>query len=428
MLALILTGLLANAAARRLGVSPSVSFMATTLVMLGGPLALYGTRFTLNAHLWSALLTALCLHQALVWLDDGRPLNALCLGLSAGLACVTRWQDAVLVAPLVLTALVVARPLSPTRAGIGPIAGGAALAVSIQLLAWQIQFGAPLLVPQGAGYMRWLEPRIVPLVLSSYHGLVPWAPGLALGLVGLGFGSSARIPWPERSLVGAMAVGAACALYVSACPVDWWARESFGPRRLASLTPFAAVGLGFVLERLPERTRWLLLALLALWAVVVASASFSGWDDLSVLILGRADPFNPNGIESYAGAAWINRWGALHFLKPGFSLSDAPRLRDRLIGVLVAAGVTLVARGLWRLLSTRLAAQRIVAGLVVAYLVGWNVLLLKTPSNREWNADWKRFLQAPLEPTALSRMPPEMAQACAVVVASAQASRGERRQ
>ena len=426
MLALILIALLVTAAARGLGVSASVAFMATSLAMVGGPLAVYGTRSYLNAHLWSALLVALCLHQALAWLHGGKHLNALGIGLSAGLVCVTRWQDAVLVVPLVLTVLVVARPASRTLTGIGLMAGSMALAVSIQLLAWQIQFGTPLLVPQGAGYMRWLAPRIVPLLLSSYHGLVPWAPGLALGLLGLLLGLGPGVPRPPRALVCAMAVGTACALYVSACPVDWWGRESFGPRRLASLTPFAAVGLGFVLERLPQRTRLLLFALLGLWATVTVSAFFSGWDDLSVLLLGRTDPFNPNGIESYAGAAWINRWGALHFLKPAFSLSDAPQPGDRLLGILVALGVTLVGRGLWRLLSTRVAAQRAVAALAVAYLIGWNVLLLKAPSNRQWNADWKRFLQAPLEPASTSRMPPEMAQACAVVVAPAAASRGER--
>ncbi len=145
--------------------------------------------------------------------------------------------------------------------------------------------------------MSWLSPAVVPLLFSSYHGLLPWAPGLALGIAALALGLRARHRW----LIAAAAVASVLAIYVSACPEDWWGRDSFGPRRLASLAPIAAIGLGLLLKQLTTRARLLLTLLLCAWAAVTISAHLSQHDDLMLLLTGRPDPFRPAEAVSDAG-------------------------------------------------------------------------------------------------------------------------------
>ncbi len=421
---LVLTAFVAVRVVGRLGVSAESARLATGLALLGCPLAVYATRSSLNAHAWGGLLLALVLHQALVWVESGRPRNAVALGLAAGLACVDRWQDAVVVAPIVALAIAhAARSARPWQKGAALVAVAGSLAVACQLLAWWIQFGTPFLIPQGGAYMHWLSPALVPLVFSSYHGLVPWAPALALGLVALGLGLARDRPRGRWLVLGA-AVGSALALYVSACPEDWWGRDSFGPRRLASLAPAAAIGLGFLLDRLRPRLRLLLALGLGLWSVVAVSAHLSGHDDLLLLLSGHPDPFRPAEAASDSGApAWINSWGALHALKPGFSLSDAPRLKDRIVGIACVALIVTLMRTLLPLLASRAWAQRVAVGLGLLVVGAWLALLARAPSNRAWDAQWKAFLAAPLDPVISAGLPAEMDVARDVVVSASAAER-----
>ena len=196
---LVLTAFVCARVVRRFGVAEDRARLATGLALLSSPLAVYATRSYLNAHAWGGLLVALTLHQALAWVEARRPRNAAALGLAAGLACANRWQDAVVVLPILLAAAAVAaRSGSPWRLGVAIVAGAATLAGACQLLAWWIQFGTPFLIPQGGGYLRWLSPAVIPLVFSSYHGLLPWAPGLAIGVVALALGLRSTEPLAAR--------------------------------------------------------------------------------------------------------------------------------------------------------------------------------------------------------------------------------------
>ena len=254
-----LTVMATSAALRRLGFSPTTSHVSAALAALFGPLALYGTRVTFGSHLPGALFASFLLLGLLLWRDEPRTRYALLAGLAAGLLVINRWQDALLVLGLVPAVLLAARTGGPderrSRAWGLAIAGLAGAAtVWIQLVAWRIQFGSWLLIPQGGAYMRWSEPQLAAFLLSTYHGLLPWMPGFALGLLGLGLSwVRASDPWEAR-LAGGLAVASAVAIYVSACPVDWWGGASFGPRRLASLTPVAALGLA-ALGRAGARTQ-----------------------------------------------------------------------------------------------------------------------------------------------------------------------------
>ena len=304
-------------------------------------------------------------------------------------------------------------------AGLGSL--GFVLALACQLLAWQRQFGSALLVPQGGGYMHWLQPRVLALLVSSYSGLLPWAPGIGLGLVGLGLGRvSGRLRW----MLGAMIAAALLAIYASACPEDWWGRDSFGPRRLASLTPIAAAGLAFILVRLGMKARFVLGLLLSAAGVCLASAHFSGHRDLRLLLFGVPDPLSPDPALGPPAVRWMDRWGPLHFAKPGFTLSDAPGWADRLVGLVVVACIVVAARLLWRWLHRSRAARTGAAALATAFVLAWAVALFEMPSNSAVNAAWRAFLEAPLDPARAGALPPDMAEARDVVTAVAASAEG----
>lgn len=439
LMLMLATAALSVDALRRLGLPDRQAALATGLATIGGPLAVYGTRSHLHSHAWSAFLVALTLQQALVFVSSRRRAAALGLGLAAGLACIGRWQDVVVVAPLVVAALALAaapKPALPSTAtGRLALAGlafaGAALAIACQLVAWQKQFGSALLVPQGSGYMRWLEPRVVPLLLSSHGGLLPWAPGLALGLLGLAWLLIDRARRPEggparaRWIVAAMLVSTAAAVYVSACPEDWWGRETFGPRRLTALTPFAAAGLAHLLSRSGPKTRAALSAAVVLAGVCLVSAHFSGHRDLALLLFDRADPWSPDPTQAPPAARWMDRWGPLHFAKPGLTFTDSPTWGHRLLGLAAVALVAFTARGLWRGLHRSRALQRAAVAAGTALVASWLVALALAPNNASTNTAWRSFLERPLD-AGSGALPSDMSAAREIVMAKAAAAAGGR--
>jgi hypothetical protein len=395
---LALTVLAMTALAERLGFARPVARIAAVLAIALGPLALFGTRAAVNSHLPSALLAAVFCLSCLAWLDRALPRHALAAGLTAGLLTITRWQEAVFLlalAPALLMAL--SRGDSRVRrAGGAALAAGAfALVLSLQLVAWRIQFGHWLLVPQGGGYMHWTRPAILPLLLSSYHGLIPWMPGFALGLVGLLWLRPSTLA-PERRLFawGLIAL-APISLYLSACPSDWWGGDSFGPRRLASLTPLVALGLAQVLTSLARwRARWFVIGGLCLWAVFALTAQLSGFDDLSVVFFGRVSPWSPLSIDAYSAARWIDHWPTWpRLLRPGFTLSDAPRLPDRFVGLAIVPALVAAVTLLWTALRRSAMLQRIALGLGLAWVGVALIWTTRLPLDAAWNSEWRQTVR-----------------------------------
>ncbi|MCU0242526.1 MAG: hypothetical protein MUF51_08900, partial [Vicinamibacteria bacterium] len=189
MAMLVLLALALIALLKRMGFTRGIARVAAVLSIALGPLALYGTRVTLASHLPSALCAALFLLCCVTWLQTSAPRHAAALGLTAGMLCITRWQEVVLVLaviPAVAAFVLQNGPLRRRRLlGAAWALSAFALPIGVQLAAWRVQFGSALLIPQGGGFMRWHDPAIVPLLLSTYHGLLPWMPGFAIGLIAL---------------------------------------------------------------------------------------------------------------------------------------------------------------------------------------------------------------------------------------------------
>jgi hypothetical protein len=395
---LILTVLAMTALCERLGFARPVARVASVLAIAFGPLALFGTRAAVNSHLPSALLaTVLCL-TCWAWLDRPLPRYSVGVGLAAGLLTITRWQEVLFVfalAPAVIAALARGGVWRERAKGVALAAGAFGVVLGIQLVAWHIQFGRWLLVPQGSGYMRFTRPAILPFLLSTYHGLIPWMPGFALGLMALlWLRPPPATPGRRLFVVGLIAL-VAVSIYLSACPVDWWAGMSFGPRRLSSLTPLVALGAAQLLTSFQRpRVRWLLVGLLCLWSVFTLTAQLSGFDDLSVLFFGKVSRWSPLSIEAYAGARWLDAWPSWpRLLRPGFTFSDAPHNTERITGlvaILMLAGLT---AHLWKRLRKSAGLQRIAVGAVGAWVVVALAWTARLPDNASWALEWREALR-----------------------------------
>jgi len=198
------------------------------------------------------------------------------MGALGGLVALMRWQNVVFLP----VALVVAFARHG-RPSLRELAVGAAcflLVFSPQLLYWKALYGSFLLIPQGGGYIDWGDPELVPVLFSSRHGLLAWAPVLWLGVIGFP-GAIRRAP----ALVGALAVATLIAWYVNASVYDWWAGASFGSRRFDAALPGFALGiaacLSFIVPRVrvrPLLTVCIGLVPLLVWNVMLMGVYFSG--------------------------------------------------------------------------------------------------------------------------------------------------------
>jgi hypothetical protein len=181
------------------------------------------------------------------------------------------------------------------------------------MIFWNEIYGRPLLIPPGPDVLPLWKPHIFHLLFSTWHGVLPWAPLLLLGVVGL-----ACLPRRRWRLCAWGAV--ALQLYTSSILLDWWGGGGFGPRRLVSIVPVAAVGLAFLLQQVLHRRRsmparlglasvFVLLLVSMLWPIRVAEYKLNG-----------AIPLNPGDARQYVrefapGSPQAQPWGHWDYLR-----------------------------------------------------------------------------------------------------------------
>jgi hypothetical protein len=251
----------------RLLYSPRAAFWATLLVWLAGPAIYYSLVSPAYSH-----ATSMCVVAAFAWAwlatrDRFGTRHALLLGALGGLVALVRWQDAiVLLLPAGDAAWAAWRGERRLRtAFLQLILMGISSTVAFapQLAAWQAIYGTPVLVPQGAGFMRWTEPAIGSVLFSLRHGLFSWTPALLVASCGLPLliRRHARAGWLVLLVL-------ALTVYVNASVIDWWAGAAFGARRFIGVGVFFALGMSAILDapwvdarRLAAR--WLIVAAIA---------------------------------------------------------------------------------------------------------------------------------------------------------------------
>lgn len=274
--------------------SRRAAIWATLTMWLGSHALYYSLVAPQYSHAVSMCASGLFFTYWLRTYGQTRIVRFIIVGALGGLTALVRWQDVlVLAAPAieVVFSIVAGRTVAAQATGEATTAvghrerattdanrpglsvpeasarliacgAGAALAFSPQLLAWQVIFGQPLLVPQGSGFMRWTSPALVEVLFSTFRGLFTWTPVVVLGVVGL-----ARWTRANRAQGLAMGVVLVAGWYANAAVVDWWAGEAFGARRFLGDFPVFALGLAVMLDT--ATAAWSSKRLAALSALVV---------------------------------------------------------------------------------------------------------------------------------------------------------------
>jgi hypothetical protein len=267
--------------------------IGTLGVWLGSHALYYSAISPAYSHAASMLASAIFFSYWLATRDRVSVGRLAAWGALAGVAALMRWQDAIFLVIPVIEAL--RSELRGRNRLAALVATGLAFlgAFVPQMIVWTVLYGRPLALPQGEGFMQWTRPHLVAVLFSDNHGLVTWAPLLALALLGL-----ARFVIRHTGPGVPIASVVLLSWYVNAAVADWWAGEAFGARRFLSLFPLFALGLGYwVSPYVQERVRaWRVGVVLAF---VLTNALLLL--QYQVFMKGRGDlaPY-PNG--------WVDMW------------------------------------------------------------------------------------------------------------------------
>ncbi|HMQ31988.1 MAG TPA: glycosyltransferase family 39 protein [Chloroflexaceae bacterium] len=260
---------------------------ATLTVFLASPLVFYTYIAMPWSHAPGFFLFALFLS---LWMRDwgrgaGRGLGTwLLLGLVGGLMVMTREQLGLLLIVPALEALSLYWGLLrgrrwATAAGLLgrhlAFLAALALAVTPQLLAYQVLNGRPAPSATVGDKFRFLElgpvsillsPNFLNTLLDPGRGAFLWAPVIALGLVGL-IWLGRRDAWLAALLLAAFLAQT----YINgAFGTTWHLRRAFGFRRLIECTPIFVLGLAALIEWLRPRV--------GAWPILAAAALLIYWN------------------------------------------------------------------------------------------------------------------------------------------------------
>lgn len=245
------TALLALRLARRLTGAWSAAALAWAL-FVGTPLLYYSTIAPLNSHNPAAFLLALVLYVLVTRTStlaadtssDPLPVRTwlvwIVLGGAAGLLVLTRWQ-LIAVAGLGWIALIARRQY----AGLA-IATVTAMLVLIPLpLVWNHLFGDPFVVP----YDETTNQQFLGLPVNAHRvvgQMIGYAPLIGLSLLGL------PALWRRDRLWAILFAGMiATQVLINGSARDWYAGDTFGPRRMSELYSIYVVLLAALIGRLP---------------------------------------------------------------------------------------------------------------------------------------------------------------------------------
>lgn len=263
--------------ARRLsGRTPAL--VASLVVFLASPLVFYTFIAMPWSHAPGFFLFALFLSLWLPGLphEERRSLGRwLLLGLIGGLMVMTREQLGLLLIMPALAGLVSYwrlgregrwRPVAGLLGRHLAFVGALALAITPQLLAYQILNGRPAPSSTVGSKLIWSSPNFLNTLIDPGRGAFLWSPVLALGLLGL--------IWLGRNhalLAALLLAGFLAQTYINgAFGTTWHLRGAFGFRRLIECTPIFVIGLAALLAWLQPRV--------GLWPILIAAALLAYWN------------------------------------------------------------------------------------------------------------------------------------------------------
>jgi len=225
------------------------------LVWFASPLLYYQTVNLSMSHgvaFFAVALMAYGLERAREG-QAGGYLNWMLVGLTWGLAVVTRYQLGIVGLPVLIVWVgTVRRSLRSGLFAAAAFLGGALPLVALQIWAWFVVYGRCLVFSYGVEgeKFQWLRPEVTNLLFSSFHGLFYWHPLLLVACIGLGIYAWQQNTGRVWGWVGAVVIMG----YVNASWWCWWFASSFGSRAFdAAILPMMA-GFAFLLAR--AKPRW----------------------------------------------------------------------------------------------------------------------------------------------------------------------------
>lgn len=384
----------------------SVRYPAILTAVFSTPMIYYGMRFYLSGHFTSTVTTVFVIAFWMMWLRNPSRITAWSAGLASGLLVISRWQTAVLFLAFCIPVMQ-SLQLRETRRlriqGLLIAVAAAGVLVAVQMTAWKLQLGQWICMPQGRGFVDFSKPAVGRFLISGFHGLIPYAPGLLIGWIGLLLKPPGGMPREYRWLFPGLAVVMVIQVYVSASVWDWWGGAAFGPRRMCFLLTPAAIGWAQILRRLKGIPRALLPLLMIAWALVTLSAYRVHLDDLTLLFTGSPDPFRPheNPVTDVERGPRFEQWldGFQRMIKPGFTLYNRPRPPHRRAGLAILGGMLILAAGLVRLLDRHVPLRFWVCLCVTGYVLAVVVCLnAGIPPNTPWKEHWYAVAKHQPEP------------------------------
>jgi hypothetical protein len=252
---LLLEGLL-----RRLFGS-AVAALSVLGIWLATPLQFYMVANPFMSHGTSSFVAAVFVVTWLRARPGANPGAWGAVGVAGALLALIRPQDAVFLAGPAVDLLVMS---GPRRRAALAYAAGPLLAAALQVLVWVALYGsafAGVVSEQNWVARHW--PPGIEFLLSSRHGLLTWTPLYVVAIAGW-----VVVFVRDRSLARGLLLIFVLAVVVNGSMADWWGSDSFGQRRMLSLTPLFALGLAASVDFCRRRPLWLaggLLTLMAVW-------------------------------------------------------------------------------------------------------------------------------------------------------------------
>jgi hypothetical protein len=259
-LASLLYGLIALGLCYRLASAVVMNRRAALIGLVGATLATPLVYYLLTDPSYSHTFSVFCVSAFLYAWWKGPPrtyLGWFALGLLGGLMALTRFQDGLLVAIV----LIDFRRLRWPALLLIP---GALITFAPQLVVDQVQYGTwfPQRPPDQP--LNLLHGNYFDVLFSSNNGLFVWTPAAIVAAAGFFF-------IRDRRLQLACALAFVVELIIDGSIGDYGG-AAFGARRLLDLFPFAAVGLAAVAARIGPKFAWAGAAVLSAWNLALIAS------------------------------------------------------------------------------------------------------------------------------------------------------------
>jgi hypothetical protein len=384
--------------------------ISIALVFIGTPLIYYATQDLYMSHLLSALMSSLTAYYSLRWVREQRIGLAASAGFFLALAALTRWQDIIIgLFPFLLFLGLLGSRRKEKLGNLFLQAAVLALVTigvfSIQNIVWLKIFGQYVIVPQGEDFFTFQRPFLRDILISGFHGILPWSPIYAVCVVGLVLLLFRR---GMRAVSLATLAVILAHVYICASTYSWHGAASYGSRRMTTLTPFAILGLVEVIRILPRADlKYIVLAVVA-WAYFSFVIFGAGIDDFSLVFRGKPSHANPfKDVERIQNMGRDARFMVLRAVamphelyKPGlvygnFLDRSSPLRGWILVIALIAIWITM--RRTFLIAHRRRRFRQAIVLLAIFYFLGTYLFVAAfVPDNRETDKQWDKFLKDPL--------------------------------